>query len=230
MNLYSQTFNRLTPQEELACFEYLSTYNRNKIILSSIPVVKHMLGKFNFIHDQEDLCSIGICEVINALDKFDYKNGGKFSTYIYKSLYFGMYEYVHRQNKAIEVNHKQDIPASEALSTYDDTGIEIENANIERMAVEQFVESQREYLHNKVAEHLEWLYEAIEFLPNRQKTAIKYVYQDDLSLCDVAKLMCLTGKGADSLIYQGKNNLKKMLKEGLLACFGAKPQGGICQL
>ncbi len=157
----------------------------NELITRYYPYVSKFLIKLTINEElTQDLVQETFLKLITNIDKFDTKGTAKFSTYLMKIAKNTYLDYL-KKNKKISY--------------------EFEIENIPDVSFEEKIADENE---------LDMVLEEIEKLPFEQAQAIKMKYLEQYSLKEIADRMQTEAKTIKSRIYEGKEKLKRKLKNG----------------
>ena len=157
----------------------------NELITKYYPYVSKFLIKLTINEElAQDLVQETSLKVITNIDKFDTKASAKFSTYLMKIAKNTYLDYLKKDKK---------ISYSLDLEEISDSGFEDKVADEEELNI---------------------LLKEIDKLPYEQAQAIKLKYLEEYSLKEIADKMETQTKTIKSRIYEGKEKIKRKLKNG----------------
>ena len=157
----------------------------NELITKYYPYVSKFLIKLTINEElAQDLVQETFLKVITNIDKFDTKGSAKFSTYLMKIAKNTYLDYLKKDKK---------ISYSLDLEEISDSGFEDKVADEEELNI---------------------LLKEIDKLPYEQAQAIKLKYLEEYSLKEIADKMETQTKTIKSRIYEGKEKIKRKLKNG----------------
>lgn len=80
-NAFPQPLSESEEKELFLKYELGDEAAKTELITRNLRLVVHILKKFNFQGNSDDLISIGSVGLIKAIESFDYKKGSRFATY-----------------------------------------------------------------------------------------------------------------------------------------------------
>lgn len=144
---------------------------------------------YGFVHNREeaeDIAQDVFVQVFESLGKFRFES--KLSTWLYRMAV----------NKSI--NYRKS-PRGRAIKIDIDSWKQQEEAQHIEMPQQQILEEQ---------EQIEFLHQAIDKLPENQRTALILNKYEELSYKEIAEVMGISLSSVESLLFRAKNNLEKI--------------------
>jgi len=151
---------------------------------------------YGFVHnteDAEDIAQDVFIEVFRSVHKF--RADSKISTWLYRIA-------VNRSLNFIRDNRKR-----KWFQSFEDT-VKAQNSGIQKL---EGSESENPGLELENRQRANMLHEAINSLPENQKTAFSLNKYEDLSYQEIAEVMEMSLSSVESLIHRAKKNLQKKL-------------------
>lgn len=149
-----------------------------------------------FLHDKdeaEDLTQEIFIQTYQSLSKF--KGDSLFSTWIYRIAVNAALNKIRKDSKGFLIQRLESLWGNDKTRNFE---IAIpENENPENILI--------------LKEHHQWIKQALDSLPENQRTAIVLSKYDDLSQKEIAAIMNTTEGAVEALIQRAKSNLREKL-------------------
>ena len=175
---------RLKQKDEVAFRELVEQFG-DKVFNTALGIVQHP-------EDAEDISQDVFIEVFHSIDHF--KGESKLATWIYRIAVTKSLEFLRKKKRSKRFAFVQSIfglesslPEKDAPHFYH-PGVQLENK--ERSAI---------------------LFQAINSLPEKQKSAFVLHKLEDLSYAEIAEVMKISLSSVESLMFRAKQNLQKLL-------------------
>lgn len=150
------------------------------------PVVRLCRGFVDSYDDAQDLAQEVFIEVFNSISKF--KRRSSFSTWIYRVAVNKSLNFL-RKNKNL---------------------VSLEQADETVMPVNNDPSAEKNLVTN---DHARALHNAIDSLPEKQRTAFILSKYDDMQYAEIADILKTSISSVESLLFRAKKNLQKSLLE-----------------
>ncbi len=195
----------LTLEEEKACFEKMKAGDkdaRNKLISHNLRLVAHIVKKYTYSLEADDLLSVGTIGLIKAIDSFDYGKNVQLSTYAARCINNEILMLI-RANK----KHKN-VVSLNSLTTNNDDDKELELKDVLASEEEEvFVQVENKILMQKIKKIMDTK------LDDREKSIIKLRYGIDCDKSYTQKEVANKLGISRSYISRIENKTLKIIKD-----------------
>ena len=167
---------------------------RKLVLAHQDMVVNTCFGMVQNLADAEDVAQEVFIEVYRSIHKF--REDSKLSTWLYRIAVNKSIDFLRKKKRKSWIGSIQGMFGSE------EKVLEIEDRR---------QKTPQEYLENE--ERKEVLQQAIDTLPQNQKTAFTLNKYENLSYKEIAAVMEVSLSSVESLMHRAKKNLKKRLQD-----------------
>jgi len=197
----------LSPEEEREAFEKMKSGDedaRQKLITHNLRLVAHIVKRYTYSLEADDLLSVGTIGLIKAIDSFDYSKKVQLSTYAARCINNEILMLI-RSNK----KHKNVVSLSSlTINNDDDKEIELEDV-LASDDEEVFVQVENKILMDRVRRIID------KMLDKREQTIIKLRYGLDSEKALTQKEVADKLGISRSYISRIENKALKMIRDEL---------------